>query len=62
MTKHLTDTLQQRHLDYMQTTAASCRAESAPTLDAVECEYVGDRYGSDRCYLGSFTRRRPEAS
>ena len=44
MTKHLTDTLQQRHLEYMNTQAASGRATSAPTINSLENRY----------YLGTF--------
>ena len=47
MTKHLTDTLQQRHLEYMHTQAARGRAESAPTLSSLDREY-------GRYYLGTF--------
>ena len=46
MTKHLTDTLQQRHLNYMSTHAVSGRAETAPTLSILE----GDH---DRYFLGN---------
>ena len=42
MTKHLSDTLQQRHLDYMSAEAAAGRASSAPTLSTVEIDL--DRY------------------
>ena len=42
MTKHLSDTLQQRHLDQMSAFATTGRAESAPTLNAVDQE--DDRY------------------
>ena len=42
MTKHLSDTLQQRHLDQMSAIATTGRAESAPTLNAVDEE--DDRY------------------
>ena len=38
MTKHLADTLQQRHLDYIHTRAAEGRAESAPGLSNIEEE------------------------
>ena len=38
MTKHLSDTLQQRHLEYIGTRAADGRAESAPGLNNVEEE------------------------
>ena len=38
MTKHLTDTLQQRHLEYMNVSAESGRAESAPQLGILEIE------------------------
>ena len=43
MTKHLSDTLQQRHLEYIGTRAAGGRAESAPELNSVEKEN-DDRY------------------
>ena len=38
MTKHLADTLQQRHLDYMNAHSASGRAETAPMLGSVDEE------------------------
>ena len=38
MTKHLTDTLQQRHLVYMGTRAEFGHAQSAPTLNRSEAE------------------------
>ena len=39
MTKHLTDTLQQRHLEYMCTQVESGRAETAPTLNNLEADH-----------------------
>ena len=44
MTKHLTDTLQQRHLEFMHTKAESGRAETALTLNVLEESDVSDRY------------------
>ena len=38
MTKHLADTLQQRHLDFMNAHSASGRAETAPMLGSVDEE------------------------
>jgi hypothetical protein len=46
MTKHLTDTLQQRHLEYMSTHAVSGRAETAPALSSIESDH-------DRYFLGT---------
>ena len=45
MTKHLTDTLQQRHLECMSTHAVSGRAKTAPALNTFESE-------QNRCFLG----------
>jgi hypothetical protein len=42
MTKHLTDTLQQRHLQYMNTHAEIGRAETAPSLNVFDVE--SERY------------------
>ena len=47
MTKHLSDTLQQRHLEYIGTRAADGRAESAPELNSVEME------NNDNYFLGT---------
>ena len=46
MTKHLADTLQQRHLEYMSTHAVSGRAETAPALNSFESDH-------DRYFLGT---------
>ena len=43
MTKHLTDTLQQRHLDYIRARAAEGRAETAPELSNIE-EIINSHY------------------
>ena len=45
MTKHLADTLQQRHLEYMNAQAASGRAETAPMLGT---------FDEERYLLGTF--------
>ena len=49
MTKHLADTLQQRHLDFMNAHAASGRAETAPMLSSVD----EDRYLLGTIHVGS---------
>ena len=52
MTKHLTDTLQQRHLEYMNVSAASGRAESAPQLGTLGIE-------DNRYFLGTVEGSEP---
>ena len=49
MTKHLADTLQQRHLEFMNAHAASGRAETAPMLNSVD----EDRYLLGTIHVGS---------
>ena len=44
MTKHLSDTLQQRHLEYIGTRAAGGRAESAPELNNFEGENINNYF------------------
>jgi len=46
MTKHLTDTLQQRHLAYINAVPTGGRAETAPALSALGAE-------DERYYLGT---------
>ena len=49
MTKHLADTLQQRHPDFMNVQSAAGRAESAPTLGSLD---------HDRYLLGTLQENR----
>ena len=60
MTKHLTDALQQRHLEYVSTHEVSGRAESAPTLNNIEGDH--DRYFlgtiQDESLVSSLMKRR----
>ena len=46
MTKHLTDTLQQRHLEYIHAKPVGGRAESAPELTVLDVE-------DERYFLGT---------
>ena len=46
MTKHLTDTLQQRHLEYINAVPTGGRADTAPALSNLEVE-------NTRYYLGT---------
>ena len=52
MTKHLTDTLQQRHLAYINAVPAAGRAEKAPALSNLDVE-------DDRYFLGTIHAESP---